>query len=47
MKKLDVFEEEKIKGGALSVWAGIAISALIVFFSGVIQGITNPERCNG
>ncbi len=37
-----------ITGGAtISVWTGIVIAAIVVFISGVIEGITNPERCNG
>lgn len=40
---------EKIKGGeAISaVWIGLAVTAIVIFISGVIEGITNPERCNG
>lgn len=39
---------EKIKGGAtISVWTGIAIAAVVIFLSGVIDGlINNPGRCN-
>lgn len=40
-------ELEKVKGGAVPyIWVGIAIAALIVFISGVIDGITNPKPCN-
>lgn len=40
-------ELEKVKGGAVPyVWIGIAIAALIIFISGVIDGITNPKPCN-
>lgn len=39
---------EKIKGGAtLTIGAGLIIAAAIVFVSGIIEGITNPERCHG
>ena len=39
---------DKIKGGAaVSIWTGIVIAAIVVFISGVIEGITNPERCHG
>lgn len=38
---------EKIKGGALiTVWGGLAISAIVIFVSGIIEGLTNPKRCN-
>ena len=43
-------ELENIKGGAttaFSIWTGIVVASIIVFLSGVIEGITNPERCNG
>lgn len=47
MKQLDVVAQENIQGGAMiSVWAGIVIAALAVFISGLIEGITNPERCH-
>lgn len=40
MKKIDSDKLEKIKGGAtISVWAGIAIAATIVFLSGIIEGL--------
>ncbi len=44
--KKDALHEIK-GGGAITIWTGIAISALIVFLSGVIEGITNPKECNG
>ena len=48
IKKIELKDEEDIKGGAvISVWTGIVISALLVFISGIIEGIVNPERCNG
>lgn len=48
LKKIEEEDLEKIKGGeAVSIWIGIAIAAIVVFISGVIEGITNPERCNG
>jgi hypothetical protein len=40
---------EKIQGGATittGIWVGIIISAIVVFLSGVIDGITNPDKCN-
>ncbi len=48
---IKIIQEEKlerIKGGAtISIWAGIAVAAIVIFISGIIEGITNPERCNG
>ena len=41
MSKLDEENLEKIKGGegiAAAVWIGIAISAAVIFISGVIEG---------
>ena len=46
IRKIDEKELENIKGGAaLSVWTGIAIAAIIIFISGIIEGITNPQKC--
>ncbi len=48
MKKIEVNQLDKITGGAtLSVGTGVLIATIIIFLSGVIEGITNPERCNG
>lgn len=44
MKALESEELKKITGG--SVWVGIAIAAIVVFLSGVLEGFTNPGRCN-
>lgn len=47
MKKVDQETLENVKGGAaISIWTGIIIATTIIFLSGVIEGITNPERCN-
>lgn len=47
IKKISDDELEKIKGGsAAAIWIGLAVTAVVVFLSGVIEGITNPERCN-
>lgn len=51
MINLKEIKEEKldtIKGGmsVSPVWIGIGIAALVVFISGVIEGITNPGRCS-
>lgn len=49
MVKINDEKLEKIKGGegVSVVFIGVAIAAALVFISGVIEGITNPERCNG
>lgn len=44
MEVLEKEKLEKINGG--SVWTGIAVAAIIVFLSGVLEGFTNPGRCN-
>ena len=37
---------ETIKGGtSVSVWTGIIVSAIVIFVSGLIEGITNPSKC--
>ena len=47
IKTLKTEELERIKGGAaVTIWTGIAIATIVIFLSGVIEGITNPERCN-
>ena len=47
IKIIDKNQLEEIKGGAtISVWTGIIVATVIIFLSGVIEGITNPERCN-
>lgn len=48
MRVIQEDQLEKIKGGAtISVWTGIAVAAIVVFISGIIEGITNPTKCNG
>lgn len=44
MERLNNCELEKVTGG--SVWTGIAVAAIVVFLSGVLEGFTNPGRCN-
>ena len=44
--KVDEKQLEQITGGAVPyVWIGIAIAALIIFISGVVDGIANPKEC--
>ena len=48
LKEIEKENLEQITGGtAISIWTGIVIAAIVVFISGIIEGITNPERCNG
>lgn len=48
MQSIKTNELEKIKGGAsISVLTGLVVAAIVVFVSGVIEGITNPSRCHG
>ncbi len=47
IRKMNDEQLERIKGGGVTVWTGIAITAIVIFLSGVIEGITNPKRCNG
>ena len=50
MSKLNEEHLEKIQGGegiTTGIWIGLAITAAVIFISGVIEGLTNPERCNG
>ena len=44
--KLEEKQLETIRGGAVPyVWIGIAVAALIIFLSGVVDGIANPKEC--
>lgn len=38
---------EKISGGAVE-WLGIgvAVAAILIFLSGILEGYTNPGRCD-
>ncbi len=46
MEKLNDADLSNIKGGfTLSVWSALGITALVVFLSGVLEGITNPDKC--
>ena len=48
MTKINDETLNRIKGGTITeaIWTGIAIATITIFISGVIKGITNPERCN-
>ena len=44
--KLEEAQLETIKGGAVPyIWIGIAVAALIIFLSGVVDGTANPKEC--
>jgi len=47
VEQLSLMELENIKGGTPEyILTGIVISAIIIFISGIIEGITNPKGCN-
>ena len=47
IKKISEENLEKINGGGSSaIWIGLAIAAITVFISGVIEGISNPKSCD-
>ena len=46
MSEVSQKELENITGG-FSVCVGIGIAAVVVFLSGVLEGITNPDKCRG
>lgn len=46
LNKIETEDLKKIKGGfEVNAWIVLGIAAIVVFASGVISGITNPERC--
>ena len=46
MEQIEDKQLEKINGGGVSaVWIGIGIAAIMVFISGVIEGIAYPRSC--
>mgnify|MGYP006916118035 CR=1 FL=1 len=43
MSKIEDEKLEKIKGGTtVSIWTGIVVTAIVVFISGVIEGLIKP-----
>lgn len=46
MKILKVDELQSIRGGSISAYALLGISALVVFISGIIDGIFHPKKCS-
>jgi len=48
MKRIADEDLNRIKGGTITeaIWTGIAIASITIFISGIIKGVTNPERCS-
>jgi len=48
MRKLSEDESLNVVGGSISsaVGIGMIVSATIIFLSGIIEGFSNPRRCN-
>lgn len=47
MKNIETEKLNNIRGGfTMNGWVALGIAAAVVFISGIIEGITNPERCN-
>ena len=47
MRLINDNELDNIKGGGVSpVLVAVIVTAVVIFLAGVIDGITNPERCN-
>lgn len=44
MEVVEMKDLDNVVGG-FSAWVGVGIAALVVFLSGVLDGITNPNRC--
>lgn len=45
MKTLSNKELEKIQGG-FSIWMALGIASVVIFLSGVFEGIVHPKSCN-
>lgn len=45
MKKLNQKQLKNIKGGSISLGAGLLIGAGVVFLIGVIDGYVRPYKC--
>ncbi len=44
MKKLDNKKLERIEGG-FSTWAALGIASIVIFVSGLVDGIVHPKSC--
>ena len=47
MKKINNEEMKKVKGGAINWGMMAGIGAAVSFIMGIIDGWTNPRKCNG
>lgn len=46
MRQLNEYNLKEIKGGFdMSVGLAVGIAAAVIFLCGVIEGITNPDKC--
>lgn len=46
MEKLSNNQLNDIKGGfTMNAWLALGIAAVVVFLSGVFEGISNPDKC--
>lgn len=46
MQELTKNEMKKINGGASAVLIGTIVTVIIAFVSGVLNGYSNPKKCN-
>lgn len=37
---------QEVQGGEITAFGIMAVSAVVIFLSGIIKGYTNPGRCN-
>ena len=44
MKLVNDSDLEQVIGGSNAAWIGVAVAAVFIFLSGVIEGFTNPGR---
>ncbi len=44
MKEMNRQQLESVKGG-FSVWAGLVITAIVIFVVGIVDGFVHPKEC--
>ncbi len=44
MNKINNKELERIEGG-FSTWAALGIASIVIFISGLVDGIVHPKSC--